>query len=104
MFSDATFGRVRGGANMRWGGIVVYTSESLAVGVSRLGSEDQKIVAGTLAQLAVADLGKPLHSLVLLGKRVHELEIDFIREFAIDKDVFDAAYQAEYGVKKEEAK
>lgn len=76
---------------------VVYTPQSLAVGVSRLGSEDQKIVAGTLEQLAEADLGKPLHSVVLLGKRVHELEIDFIREFAIDKDIFNAAYEAEYG-------
>lgn len=76
---------------------VVYTPKSLAVGVSRLGSEDQKIVAGTLEQLAEADLGKPLHSVVLLGKRVHELEIDFIREFAIDKDIFNAAYEAEYG-------
>ncbi|KAI5821189.1 tetrapyrrole methylase [Pyronema omphalodes] len=75
----------------------VYTPQSLAVGVSRLGSEDQKIVAGTLEQLAEADLGKPLHSVVLLGKRVHELEIDFIREFAIDKDIFNAAYEAEYG-------
>lgn len=79
----------------------VYSPQSLAVGVSRLGSVDQKIVAGTLAQLAGADLGKPLHSLVLLGRRVHELEIDFIREFAIDKDVFDAAYKAEHGDKKE---
>ncbi|KAF8537571.1 tetrapyrrole methylase [Trichophaea hybrida] len=79
----------------------VYTPASLAVGVSRLGSKDQRIVAGTLEQLSTADLGKPLHSLVLLGKRVHELEIDFIREFAIDKEIFDMGYQAEYGIKNE---
>ena len=79
----------------------VYTPRSLAVGVSRLGSEDQRIVAGTLEQLSTADLGKPLHSLVLLGSQVHELEIDFIREFAIDKDIFDAAYQEEYGKESE---
>lgn len=75
----------------------MYTPRSLAVGVSRLGSEDQRIVAGTLEQLSTADLGTPLHSLVLLGSRVHELEIDFIREFAIDKDIFNAAYHEEYG-------
>jgi diphthine synthase len=79
----------------------VYSPASLAVGVSRLGSKDQNIVAGTLEQLSTTDLGKPLHSLVLLGKRIHELEIDFIREFAIDKEVFDVAYEAEYGIKDE---
>jgi diphthine synthase len=78
---------------------IVYGPNSLAVGVSRLGSEDQMFAAGTLQQLAEADLGKPLHSLVLLGSRVHELEIDFIREFAIDREVFDRAYQEEYGKK-----
>ena len=65
--------------------------------VARLGSEDQTVVSGTLEQLSTADLGKPLHSLVLLGKRVHQLEIDFIREFAIDEAAFTAAYLAEYG-------
>ncbi|KAA8914526.1 tetrapyrrole methylase [Sphaerosporella brunnea] len=79
----------------------VYGPNSLAVGVSRLGSEDQCFKAGTLQQLAEADLGAPLHSLVLLGSRVHELEIDFIREFAIDTEVFDKAYQMEHGKKEE---
>jgi len=59
-------------------------------------------VAGTLEQLSTADLGAPLHSMVLLGSRVHELEIDFIREFAIDTDIFNAAYEEEYGKKEEE--
>lgn len=54
-------------------------------------------MSGTLEQLSTADLGKPLHSLVLLGKRVHQLEIDFIREFAVDETAFTAAYLAEYG-------
>lgn len=75
----------------------VYSPNSLALAVARLGSEDQTVVSGTLEQLSTADLGKPLHSLVLLGKRVHQLEIDFIREFAIDEAAFTAAHLAEYG-------
>jgi len=67
------------------------------VGVGRCGSEDQVIVAGTLGELAEADLGKPLHSVVLLGSRVHALEMDFIREFAVDKEMFDRAYRNKYG-------
>lgn len=43
-----------------------------------------------------ADLGPPLHSLVLLGKRVHELEIDYIRAFAADTEAFNKAYVLEH--------
>ena len=67
--------------------------------MSRLGSLDQQFVAGTLKELSVADLGPPLHSLVLLGRRVHELEIDYIREFAVNAESFDRAYAAEHGGK-----
>lgn len=74
-----------------------YSENSLAIGVSRLGSENQQFVSGTLKELSAADLGAPLHSLVLLGKRVHELEIEYIREFAIDKESFDRAFVAEHG-------
>ena len=74
----------------------VYTPKSLAVGVARLGAINQRIVAGTLEQLCEADLGPPLHSLVLLGKRTHDLERDFIKAFAIDKAVFDAVWTADY--------
>jgi diphthine synthase len=74
----------------------VYGPRSLAVGVARLGSKDQQLVAGTLAQLTTTDLGPPLHSLVLLGRRTHDLEHDFIRSFAINDEVFDAVWAADY--------
>ncbi|PWW74552.1 Diphthine synthase [Tuber magnatum] len=74
-----------------------YSENSLAIGVSRLGSENQQFVSGTLKELSTADLGAPLHSLVLLGKRVHELEIDYIREFAMDKGSFNRAFAVEHG-------
>ncbi|EGX46359.1 hypothetical protein AOL_s00109g200 [Orbilia oligospora ATCC 24927] len=69
----------------------VYNKDSLAIGIARLGSDDQTFAVGTLADLATADLGPPLHSLVLVGK-VHDMEIDFIREFAIDSTKFDAMF------------
>ena len=74
----------------------VYSKESLAVGVARVGADNQEIVAGTLEQLSSVDLGPPLHSLVLLGSRAHDLERDFIRAYAIDATVFDRAWQKEY--------
>ena len=73
--------------------------EALAVGVARLGSEDQQIVAGTLEDLASADLGRPLHSLVLCGKKMHEMEWEYVREFAIDQVRFDRIWKADYAGK-----
>ena len=71
-------------------------AQRLAVGVARIGASDQKMVAGTLEELAKVDLGPPLHSLVLLGKRTHYLERDFIREFAVDKEVLDRVWNGDY--------
>ena len=73
---------------------------SLAVGVARVGAKDQKMATGTLKQLSGIDLGAPLHSLVLLGKRTHYLEKDFIRDFAVNQDMFDAVWSELYEGKK----
>ncbi|KAI1086489.1 Diphthine synthase [Rostrohypoxylon terebratum] len=77
----------------------VYGPESLAIGAARVGGKTEKFVAGTLRQLCGADetLGPPLHSLVLLGKRAHELERDYTRDFAIDKEVWDTIWNRDYG-------
>lgn len=77
----------------------VYQPRSLAIGVARIGSKDQTIVTGTLEQLSTADLGQPLHSLVLLGRRTHDLERAFIREFAVNTEVFDAVWTEDYAGK-----
>ncbi|KAF2802016.1 diphthine synthase-like protein [Mytilinidion resinicola] len=74
----------------------VYTRESLAVGVARVGAVDEKIVAGTLGELCDADLGRPLHSLVLLGRRTHDLEREFLEEFAVDKEKFASVWKRDY--------
>ncbi|KAK3724439.1 diphthine synthase [Vermiconidia calcicola] len=73
--------------------------EALAVGVARLGSEEQQIVAGTLEELSNADLGKPLHSLVLCGKKMHEMEWEYVRGFAVDPKSFDEVWRKDYSGK-----
>jgi diphthine synthase len=70
--------------------------DRLAVGAARVGSEEQVIMAGTLEQLAEADLGPPLHSLVLLGTTTHELEEEYVREFAIDRAIWDTVWKRDY--------
>ncbi|KAF2147371.1 uncharacterized protein K452DRAFT_354783 [Aplosporella prunicola CBS 121167] len=78
-------------------GLGVCAKDALAVGVARVGAQDQNIVAGTLEQLAEADLGRPLHSLVLIGKNTHDLERDYLRAFAVDQKVFDEAWAKNHG-------
>lgn len=49
--------------------------DARAVGVARLGADDQLIVAGTLEELRGQDFGAPLHSLILAGE-MHHIELD----------------------------
>ena len=77
----------------------VYGPDSLAIGVARIGAETQRMKVGSLQQLTGVDMGSPLHSLVLLGKRTHDLERDFIREFVVDADVFDSIWKRDYAGK-----
>lgn len=76
-----------------------YTRNSLAIGAARVGGKTEKFVSGTLEELCATDaeLGPPLHSLVLLGRRTHELEHQFVREFAVDKEKWDKIWTEEYG-------
>lgn len=74
---------------------------TLAIALSRVGSipsgeestddDDgtQRIVAGTLSDLQVQPesvFGKPLHSLIIAGKRLHELEAIYAGAFAVNKE------------------
>jgi len=79
----------------------VYGEESLAIGAARVGGKTEKFVSGTLKQLCAADeeLGGPLHSLVLLGRRTHELEIEYAREFAVDREGWDIIWKRDYEAK-----
>lgn len=77
----------------------VCGDDALAIGCARVGGSSEKFVSGTLSELAEkADeiLGGPLHSLILLGRRTHELESDFVREFAVDKEKWDIICKRDY--------
>ena len=50
------------------------------------------MVCGTLRELCDIDIGPPLHSLVLLGKRAHELEKNYIKVFAINQESFEKSW------------
>lgn len=63
----------------------VCGADALAVGLARVGSEDQRIVYGTLGELATVDFGGPLHSLVLVGE-TDEIEREVLGVYAIGPD------------------
>ncbi|KAF3359980.1 hypothetical protein VdG1_01670 [Verticillium dahliae VDG1] len=76
-----------------------YGPDSLAIGAARVGGRTEKFVAGTLRELCDTDelLGAPLHSMVLLGRRTHELEHDYVKAFAVDKEAWSRIWNEEYG-------
>ena len=91
--------------NLRKGGIL-SPDTTLAIALSRVGGgpENERIVAGTLTELLnypVEKYGQPLHSLVIVGKRLHHLEVKYAEAFAINhqtwkntaRDVYECAIE-----------
>ncbi|PBK86598.1 Diphthine synthase [Armillaria gallica] len=75
---------------------------TLAVALSRVGggSDNQRIVAGTLTDLVNHPedaFGDPLHSLVLVGKRLHHLEVEYAQDFAVDLERWRNTAKQVYG-------
>jgi len=69
---------------------VLNPDTTLAIALSRVGGgvENERIVAGTLRELLdypAEGYGQPLHSLVIVGKRLHHLEVDYAEEYAINR-------------------
>jgi diphthine synthase len=63
------------------------------------GAAGQTIVAGTLSELLKHPedaFGPPLHSLVLVGKRLHHLEVEYAEAYAIDRENWRRVAQDEY--------
>ena len=61
-----------------------YGPDTLCVGVARLGSDSQRIVAGTMQQLLDVDFGAPLHSLVIAGD-THPIEQEYLEQFMVGR-------------------
>ncbi|CUM65902.1 uncharacterized protein PRCAT00003552001 [Priceomyces carsonii] len=70
-----------------------YTPETPCVAISRLGSPTQSFKAGTLNQLANYDSGEPLHTMVMLGRQVHELELEYLYQYTDEKNGFKTIVQ-----------
>jgi diphthine synthase len=85
----------------RRGGVLV-PERTLAVALSRVGAgpEDERIVCGTLAQLREQPpdaFGDPLHSLVIVGRRLHHLEAEYAAAFAVDATSWREVAREVYG-------
>ncbi|XP_043858780.1 diphthine methyl ester synthase [Dromiciops gliroides] len=61
------------------------TEETICVGLARVGSEEQKIAAGTLKQMCTVDLGGPLHTLIITGN-LHPLEAEMLKLFPMPEE------------------
>ncbi|CAD6211218.1 unnamed protein product [Miscanthus lutarioriparius] len=59
-----------------------YGRDTLCIGVARLGSDDQKIVAGPMEKLLDVDFGPPLHCLIIVGE-THPLEEEMLEFYMI---------------------
>ncbi|EFN52147.1 hypothetical protein CHLNCDRAFT_54649 [Chlorella variabilis] len=57
-----------------------YEPDTVCVGVARLGSHSQRIVAGSMQELLQVDFGPPLHSLVIAGD-MHPIEQEYLQQF-----------------------
>lgn len=62
---------------------VDITEDNLCIGLARVGSENQKIIACSLRDMSEVDLGGPLHSLVIAGPILHPLEEEYLRKFRL---------------------
>ncbi|AAS53494.1 AFR123Wp [Eremothecium gossypii ATCC 10895] len=65
-----------------------YTPDTPCVAISRLGAPTQHMKSGSIHELAEYDAGEPLHSLVILGRQCHELELEYLLEFSEDQERF----------------
>lgn len=61
---------------------LAYTEKSLFVGLARVGHDTQAIKACSLQNMAITDLGAPLHSLILPAIKLHPLEIEYLQQFS----------------------
>jgi diphthine synthase len=63
---------------------------TLCIGLARVGQTSQTILAGTLVELAAEKnaFGSPLHSLVITGGPLHDLEWDFVKQFLLPESTY----------------
>ncbi|KAI6100495.1 hypothetical protein F5141DRAFT_984109, partial [Pisolithus sp. B1] len=76
---------------------ILSPKTTLAIALSCIGCDagsnntQQHIVCGTLKQLSEQppeSFGEPLHSLVIIGKRLHHLEVVYMEEYAVCREMW----------------
>jgi len=77
-------------------------AKTLCVGLARMGQSTQQIVAGTLEELKECDAGGPLHSLIVTGGNLHDLELDFVKAFLVEGSKYELEPQHVEPQKEEE--
>jgi len=64
-------------------------AKTLCVGLARMGQSSQRIIAGTLNELKDCDAGGPLHSLIVTGGKLHDLELEFVKTFLVEGSTYE---------------
>ena len=62
---------------------VIDPDKTICVGLARVGTHDQLIVAGTINEMLNVNFGPPLHSMVICSSELHELEKQMLAEFSV---------------------
>ncbi|XP_043222831.1 diphthine methyl ester synthase-like [Amphibalanus amphitrite] len=78
------------------------TPASRVVGLARVGTDTERLVACTLREMAEVDLGPPLHSLVVVGN-THPMELDYLKQFELGSDAKDTGKAKEGETKADQA-
>ncbi|KAF8765121.1 diphthine methyl ester synthase-like [Argiope bruennichi] len=73
---------------------LAYTADTICVGLRKVGSDDQKIIAAPLRRMATIDLGEPLHSLIICGD-LHPVEKEMLEMFVEEKGCLDVCVPVE---------
>lgn len=80
---------------------VLLPNTTLAIALSRVGGgqENERIVAGSLSELLTSPIekfGEPLHSLVIVGKRLHHLEVEYAQGYSVNPQTWRKVAQEVY--------
>ena len=66
----------------------VYNEDSMVVATARVGQEDERFISCTLKEMCRINAGGPLHSLILVGTEVHELEENMWKHYRAKPEDF----------------
>ena len=74
------------------------TGSTESTGSTERDGKAERFVCGTLSSLQDVDVGPPLHSLVLIGRRTHALEREMLREWVVGgaEDEFERIWSRDY--------